>query len=117
MAEYALLDEDGTVINVILADEQFIKTLPDLIADVNVDTGTLTFDRAVELTDGDREQGVGIGWHHATDDWQRPTPPPVAAEPPVTEDVRVQVAAIVDADQPAADKIDALVALIQDASN
>lgn len=47
---YALLDASGAVINVIVADKDYIDNLPKLIADSTIDTGPLQFAEAVNIT-------------------------------------------------------------------
>lgn len=78
---FALLDGDGLVTNVIVADQAFIDGLPAQIADPDVDTGDLTFDKAVDVTnvdgaaDGGPGSAIGIGWKKARNGrWVAPVP-------------------------------------------
>ena len=91
MAEtlFAVLDADGVVENVIVADQEFIDSLSDAIADPDTNTGTLTpKHRFVDVTnvdgaaDGGPGSAIGIGWKKAKNGrWVAPTPPePTQAE-------------------------------------
>lgn len=63
----ALLDDEGNVVQVIVADAAFAAELPRLIADPTVPTPpALTAVRATRnLTREDKQRGVGIGWRRA----------------------------------------------------
>lgn len=97
MAEtlYALVDDEGVVTNVIVADKEFIDSLGDQIEDPDVDTGDLAFAKAYDVTD----KGVGIGHKRAANGkWVAPTPPE-----PTEDELAAQAAAQADAEQRAAD--------------
>jgi hypothetical protein len=87
VAEYLLLNESGTVTNVIVADEDFIRQLPKLIADPKVDTGSLQTVDVYQFDDVSREQGVGIGFVLRDGEWHPPVEPEQddATEAPLEE--------------------------------
>jgi hypothetical protein len=61
---FAIIDGSGAVVNVIVAEQEFVDSLPDLIADDGVDTGDLTSaHKFVDVTDKDPQPG--IGWTRA----------------------------------------------------
>lgn len=47
---FALLDDNGVVVNVVVADKTFVDELKADISDPDVDTGDFTFANAVEVT-------------------------------------------------------------------
>lgn len=85
---YALLDGDGYVVNLIVADEDFISSLPALVADESVDTGDLP--REAYRVDNIPDEVVR-GWRRANNGrWvapERPAPVEVV-EPPETVALR-----------------------------
>lgn len=100
MAEtlYALVDDEGVVTNVIVADKAFIDSLGEQIEDPDVDTGDLAFAKAYDVTD----KGVGIGHKRAANGkWVAPAPP--APPEPTEDELAAQKAAQAAADQRAAD--------------
>lgn len=104
MAEtlFALLDDEGVVTNVIVADQEFIDTLQAQIDDENVDTGAIEFARAYDITSvvaDDSTPSPGIGWRRARNGkWVAPTPPE-----PTQEELDARAAAQAEADRRAAD--------------
>jgi hypothetical protein len=60
---FALLDADGLVLNVIIADQAYVDELAAQLDDPDVDTGSIEFARAVDITG--REPMPGIGWTRA----------------------------------------------------
>lgn len=66
MSVYAVIDDHGKVVNVIVAEAEFIATLPDLISNPDIHTGPLqvghTYCDISEI-----EQAVGVGWVRAED--------------------------------------------------
>jgi hypothetical protein len=90
MAEYAILDADGTIINVIVADQEFIDSLESQINDVNVDSGSMILHSPpILIEDIEGTDRPGLGWKKNGSEWEKPAPPPtVVSEPtPVFEDV------------------------------
>jgi len=81
---FALLDADGTVLNVIVADQEFIDGLAAQVADPDVDTGDLTFDKAVDVT------GKGVGPGHKRAKNGKFSPPVIP--PPTPEEIAAQEA-------------------------
>lgn len=102
---YAVLDADGVVENVIVADADFIAELQSNIADPDVDTGAFTSDqRFVDVTD----KGVGVGWKRAGNGrFTAPVPPE-----PTPEELQAQEDAEAAATRRTAD--DAFLAGLQD---
>jgi hypothetical protein len=74
MADYAILDEEGNVVNIIVADQEFIDSLTSQIQDESVDTGTLSeTNEFVELSE-DLDTRPGVGWKHQGGEWVAPEP-------------------------------------------
>lgn len=71
---FALVDADGDVFNMIVADQEFIDALPAAVADPNVETP-----RGLDKLKGAHDvtgKGVGIGDKRASNGrFVRPTPP------------------------------------------
>lgn len=72
MGEYALADENGVALSVIVADQEFIDNLAKQVADPDVDTGEVKFAKAYDVTGKD----VSAGHKRAANGkWTRPGPP------------------------------------------
>ena len=90
---WALLDADGVVANVIVADEEFIASLDDLIDDPDTDTGDLAKGKRYRVDDLD--EPVSVGWKRSRNGrWVAPVPP---------EPTEEELAARAAAEQRAAD--------------
>ena len=74
MAQYALVDADGLVFNVIEADQDFIDALPELVVDPDVDTSP-ELKRVRETAHVNHPDAPAIGWRRNGKNWERPVPP------------------------------------------
>ena len=82
---YAIIDADGLIVDRIVADAEFVKALPDMIADEDVDSGNLDpSHRYVDITD--RDPMPGIGWTRGRNGRFTPPPEPELDEPAVPVD-------------------------------
>lgn len=87
---YAVLDTSGLVVNTIVADAAFIKSLPGAIADDTIDTGGLTPDlKYVDITGNDPQPGPG--WTRASNGRFTPPPAPDPAPEPAPDPDQVFV--------------------------
>jgi hypothetical protein len=80
MGEYAFLDENGIVINVIVADQDFIDSLQSQIDDENVDTGNIALYSTPVRID-ELSVKPGNGWRKSGNKWVSPD----VSEPPQPE--------------------------------
>lgn len=88
MAEYALLDGEGNIVDHIVADAAFVEEYVTVVLpDPNMATPEL-HDRVVsyfEITEEDRALGVGLGWGRSASGWsdRRPVGPPAVPREPL----------------------------------
>jgi hypothetical protein len=75
--QFALVDAQGVVMSVIVADQEFVDSLAEQVDDPDVDSGDLSFARTYDVTG----KGVAVGFRRAANGkWVAPTPPEPSPE-------------------------------------